>query len=299
MLNTIISISIFLIVLFLYIHIVFHHKKCDDLEVYVIEDMPHKNKWEELCDLKQPILLKSFPDTFISQGSLPKLEDEYPMFDINIKQHSQKYLPITLNEGIELLKNDSTYISNNNEDFLNETGIIKHIKSQDMILRPSMCSRCLYDIWFINNTFSISQFVFYHRTYIMPTFNDIEVALIPPQYTKYLDTITDYDTITFTSDYNPWNQSHDHPQWNKVKSLKVSVKPGELLYIPPYWWFSIKTSSMTSIYVFSYLTYMNMIAHIHHYTNYFLQKQNIKQDIVMNKITPTEKKNETKTNNYL
>ena len=49
------TILIFCIVLFLYIHINFHLKVSDDLEVYEI-DQPSKEKLEEICDLRQPVI---------------------------------------------------------------------------------------------------------------------------------------------------------------------------------------------------------------------------------------------------
>ena len=43
---------IFCIVLFLYIHVFFHVKTSNDLEIYDIE-LPNKEKFEEICNLKQ------------------------------------------------------------------------------------------------------------------------------------------------------------------------------------------------------------------------------------------------------
>ena len=53
--ETIITCFIFCIVLFMYIHIFFHLNTSDDLEVYEI-DQPSKEKLEEICDIKQPVV---------------------------------------------------------------------------------------------------------------------------------------------------------------------------------------------------------------------------------------------------
>jgi hypothetical protein len=42
-------------VLFLYLHIHFHLKRSNDLEVYEIDD-PSKDKLEEICDIRQPVI---------------------------------------------------------------------------------------------------------------------------------------------------------------------------------------------------------------------------------------------------
>ena len=51
----IIGFFIFCLVLFIYLHIQFHLKKTEDLEMYEIDD-PSKDKLEEICDIRQPVL---------------------------------------------------------------------------------------------------------------------------------------------------------------------------------------------------------------------------------------------------
>ena len=53
--KTLLSVLIFCIVLFIYLHITFHLKISDDLEVYTIENVS-KDRLEEICNLKQPVL---------------------------------------------------------------------------------------------------------------------------------------------------------------------------------------------------------------------------------------------------
>ena len=55
MLNIIIGFFVFCIVLFLYLHIQFHLKTSDELEIYEI-DQASKDRMEEICDLRQPVL---------------------------------------------------------------------------------------------------------------------------------------------------------------------------------------------------------------------------------------------------
>ena len=51
----VIAIIIFCFVLFIYLHVCFHLKKVDDLEIYEI-CQPSKDKLEEVCDLRQPVV---------------------------------------------------------------------------------------------------------------------------------------------------------------------------------------------------------------------------------------------------
>ena len=50
-----IALLIFCLVLFIYLHVYFHLKTSNDLEVYEIEQ-PSKDKLEEICDLRQPVI---------------------------------------------------------------------------------------------------------------------------------------------------------------------------------------------------------------------------------------------------
>ena len=53
----ILALFIFCLVLFIYLHIQFHLKTSDDLEMYELENAS-KEKLEEICDLRQPVLFE-------------------------------------------------------------------------------------------------------------------------------------------------------------------------------------------------------------------------------------------------
>jgi len=52
--QSVFAVLIFCVILFFYLHIYFHMKTSNDLEVYEI-DQPSKDKLEEVCDLRQPV----------------------------------------------------------------------------------------------------------------------------------------------------------------------------------------------------------------------------------------------------
>ena len=64
----IIGFFIFIIVLFVYTHIYYNLKTSSDLEVYEISNVS-KEKLEEICDCRQPILMISVDD-IINQCNL-------------------------------------------------------------------------------------------------------------------------------------------------------------------------------------------------------------------------------------
>ena len=139
-----IALIIFCSVLFLYLHIYFHLKTSDDLEVYTIE-RPSKEKLEEICDLRQPVIFTYDNKELTTLCTFENINKNYSAFDVKIRNNrdedsdmTELYLPLQLGESIELLKKDteSKYFMEDNEDFLNETGLTRIFRYNDLFLRP-------------------------------------------------------------------------------------------------------------------------------------------------------------------
>ena len=78
------TVLIFCIVLFIYIHITFHLKVSDDLEVYEIEQ-PSKDKLEEICDLRQPVIFDYKVDGLMKECNLDYIGNNFGAFDIKVR----------------------------------------------------------------------------------------------------------------------------------------------------------------------------------------------------------------------
>lgn len=290
--NYFLAIFIFCMVLFLYLHIYYHLKTSSDLEVYTIEQ-PSKNKLEEICDLRQPVVFDFLNDRLLKSCNLESIDDNYGAFDIklrDIKQvdtNSELYLPFLFKETIKLFQKDaeSKYITENNKDFLQETGLIKNFKYNDSFLRPSMVAKCKYDIWSGSiKSQTPLRYNLEYRTFIYLTSGKAKIKLIPPHSSKYLNVEKDYDNFEFRSLLNPWNIQEEYKaEFDKVKVLDLNVNKGEIIFIPAYWWYSIEYEQLSSICVFKYHTYMSFISVLPEVIMSLLQKQNIKREIA-NKI---------------
>ena len=263
------SLLIFCIVLFIYLHINFHLKVSDDLEVYEI-DQPSKDKLEEICDLRQPIIFNYEVDGLVKECNINKVQQSYGAFDIkvrNVKEYddnNELYLPLTLNTALDVFRkdNEERYLSENNNDFLEETSLIKNYQYNDGFLRPSAVSNCIYDLLFSSkDTKTPLKYELNYRNYYLVTEGSIKIKLIPPKSSKYLYEIKDYDNFEFISQVNPWNvQSQFKMDYEKLKTLDVTINKGQIIYIPAYWWYSIHFTGNSSVSTFKYRTYMNNIA---------------------------------------
>ena len=305
----IIGLLIFCIILFLYLHIQFHLKTSDDLEIYEIEQAS-KDKVEEICDLRQPVLL-DFPDEedlqkIINTTNKQFLLDNYPVFEVKIIDNkditcdTNICVPLPLHVAAKLFKEDanSAYFSEGNSDFLQETGAIKNMSYNDEFLRPSLVSNCHYDVLFGSaNVETPFRYDLNYRNYYIVTQGVAKIKLSPPKSIKYLYPIDDYENFEFRSPINPWNpQTKYKADFDKIKCLEIVLTPGKILYIPAYWWYTFKMQEDTSISCFKYRTYMNNIAISPKIFMYALQNQNVERKIAkkinMNKIV-TENKDTT------
>ena len=188
------AIFIFSVVLFLYLHIQYHLKCSNDLEVYTIE-RPSKEKLEEICDLRQPVVFDFKNDRILESCNLAVLDDNFGAFDVNLRDktntddNSELYLPFLLKEAINIFREDKEgkYISENNEDFLKETAVIKNYRYNDSFLRPPLVSKCIYD--FLSGSIGGKTPLRYnlnYRNYYYVTSGKIQIKLIPPHSGKYM-----------------------------------------------------------------------------------------------------------------
>lgn len=271
----------------------FHLNTSDDLEVYTIENVS-KDRLEEICNLKQPVLFDYSNENLLDTVNIGKMEELYGAFDVNFRNITKKddkseiYLPILLSEVVKLFQNklNNKIIIENNSEFLKETGLMKIFRYNDSFLRPPLVSICKYDFMSgSEESYTPLRYNISHRNFYLVTSGKIKLKLIPPSNGKYLQKENDYDIFEFGSPVDPWEvQEIYKPEFDKVKVLDLDLTKGQIINIPPYWWYSIKYEKVSSICVFKYRTYMSTVSILPNLLMGLLQQQNIKREIA-NKIT--------------
>ena len=294
---------IFCIVLFIYLHVQFHLKTSNDLEVYEIDD-PSKDKLEEICDIRQPVIfdfnLES--EKIIETTNKDFLLNHYHAFEMNVRNindadyNSEIYMPLALHSVAKLLNEDKTssYFSENNSEFLQETGVVKNLQYNDQFLRPPMLSNYNYDIMMASeNTATPFRYEINYRNFFLVTQGSVDIKLAPPSSSKYLYPVYDYTNFEFRTPVNPWKvQAKYMADFDKMKCLDVFIEKGKVIHIPAYWWYSIKFNKDTSVSCFHYRTYMNNLAISPYIIMHGLQNQNTKIETIkkmdINKLAKTE-----------
>uniref|UniRef100_A0A6C0LNP1 JmjC domain-containing protein n=1 Tax=viral metagenome TaxID=1070528 RepID=A0A6C0LNP1_9ZZZZ len=286
----IIRVFIFCLVLFIYLHIQFHLKTSNDLEIFELDD-PTKDKLEQVCDLRQPVVFNYVNDHFLNASSFKQIVNNYYAFDIKIRSvkrpaddNGELFLPLSLNGAVKLFNEDnqSSYYSENNKDFLQETGVIKSFSYNDSFFRPYMVSNCNYDI-LLGSVNSTTPFRYNHnyRNFFMVTQGSIQIKLAPPQSIKYLSPEYDYENFEFRSLIDVWApESKFKVDYDKVQFIDFTLQPGKAFFIPAYWWYSIKIlEKNTLVSIFNYRTYMNNLAITPYFVLHGLQLLNVKRNI--------------------
>tara|TARA_Y100000768_G_C23986367_1_gene689092 strand:+ start:1214 stop:2074 length:861 start_codon:yes stop_codon:yes gene_type:complete len=280
--NIFINLLILCTTIFLYIHI-YHHIKCSNyLEVYEI-DKPSKDILEELCNLKQPLLIHNIDVMPIDYEYVVK---NYGNFDIKIlnNENNSQNISLKLETACDLFNKDSSsiYISENNKDFLEETSLIKEFKNTDMYFRPYNVSYIDYDMIFgTKNCYTKLKYNLNCRNFINVLNGKIEITLCLPKNAKNLYVNKDYEELEFYSDINIHNiQEKYKDEFSKIKCLRVVLEKNKVLQIPAYWFYSIKIIEENSlISVLKYRSVMNTAAIFPELFMNFLQSNNIKHNL--------------------
>ena len=283
------NILIFLIVLFLYIHINFYLTTSNYLEIYEVE-FESKEKFEELCNLKQPLLIRNFifeDHHLLNNFNLTNINSSYGNFDIKLYTKENNSIPvyIDLNKALEIFKSDnsSNYLSENNNDFLTESSLIKNLSTIDNLLRPYGVFTIDYDIILgSSNSCTSFKYTLKPRNFLYVIDGTADITLTIPDNKKYLHIEKDYINNEFYSTIDIYNVTDNFiKDYNKIKFMKIVLNKGELLYIPSYWFYSIKlTTTETNIINFKYETYTSVVSILPTIIQSYLQNKNIKNNFL-------------------
>ena len=96
-----------------------------------------------------------------------------------------------------------------------------------------------------------------------------------------VEEIKDYDNYLFYSPINIWDIQKKYAHiTDKVQILEFDIYPGNIIYIPPHWWYSTQfiyeddTPCLCSS--ITYITAMNALSNAKNYFLYFIQQSNTK-----------------------
>lgn len=299
----IVNLIIFISVLIFYLHTYNHTITNNDREV-LRELNVNREDITDLCSIKQPYVFTLHEDFL---PSIPYIfnktlnpENKLYLKDLTLLENT--YVPLTLDECFSLLKKDkkSKYLSQKNESILVDPAIEMGFDIFDLSLKPLENIKCDRDLILGSNYVKTPlKYELSCRNFFYVMGSEVFVKLYPPSDLDKLDIIPDYEELEFISPINIWDSSFNIPDSPPVE---ISLKPGEGLFIPPYWLYSFCLTKKSQICKAQYKTFFNMVSILPYLGRQILQKHNTKylcherQDCVKAKI-PKKKSGKTPQKN--
>jgi len=292
--NVFFHLFIFILILIIYINITNQHKKNNELEIYEM-DYTDNNNLQEICKLKLPVLFNYntiHPD-FIQELNDDIFFDKIKNYDVKVKDirdywnntDSVDYVVLQYNSANNLMITDthSAFFTENNHSCLDEADLLKSFQSNDQFLKQPLTVNATYDILTgSNGAYTPLKYHINERYFLGVISGKITIKLTPYKSSKYLYPNKDYDMFEFWSPINVWKpQDKYYQEMEKIKFLEVDVNAGHMIYIPPYWWYSIKYSNQKDNLVagFTYNSIMNCMANLPSNIIYYIQQNNINKRI--------------------
>ena len=311
--NAFFHIFLFILILFIYIHITHQYKTSEDMEIYEMDYVSNEHL-QEVCNIKQPVLFfyKSIHPEFFDELDHEHL-DRLDSYDVNVKDVRDYYadepnvdftvMPFRSAETLMTTDTKSSYFTENNHTTIDESGLLKTFQTNDDFFKPSFTVNTQYDLLVgSKNTCTPLRYHKNERVLLTVVTGKITIKMTPWKSTKYLYQNKDYDLYEFWSPVNMWKPQRKYlHEMEKLRFLEFDVNAGYTVSIPPYWWYSIKYDSNPETLVTSctYNSIMNCVANLPDTCLYFMQQQNIHKRVSNTIIaldsedTPTQVVNES------
>jgi len=279
MTNYIIGIIIFLIILLIYLHFITHLKKIHTNNTFYI-DSASKTQFENACNSLQPFIYNYSINPEEENYNLKYLQTNFENYDIKIyndtndnnKYQIKNLKSIEVNDNScnqvddvssnadlssNIISTNNSFISYNNEDFLKDSDLYNSIKSNDTYLRPNYCNWSNYDIIFGKHDVTPLISSKCYRNYFHCTENEVECAIVSFKYKELFNVETDNYQDTSRIPIFDSDIITDHKQWKKIKPIIITLKRGDCLFLPPFWFCSFKFKEKSTIIKYNYSTVMN------------------------------------------
>jgi hypothetical protein len=234
--------------------------------------------FEEARELQSNLSLSHIPEK--KEVNVRDIRDYYKDHYLSIPS-----LRLSFSSASGLLNTDPKghFFSDSNSEFISDIPELRTSFSQlDGIFAPPFSVFSKYDLLFGSNS-AYTPFRYHTESRRFLFVGDgagIRIKMTPWKSSKYLSPVNDYEDYHFWSRVDLWKESRET---NKIQCLDFIVNPGFVVYIPPYWWYSIQfidSKNRSSVASYSYMSPMNMMANLPNWTYYFLQQQNMNKIMV-------------------
>jgi hypothetical protein len=259
----IVQFILFLVIVFFYLHIRFQLKINNNLEVYEI-DYDNNDNLQSLCDVRLPILFEAPPD--MTQFAIPHAGGAHARTDVWVRDTRDPTdapsVKLSWSAANELMRNGGEfYYSIENGDFLEETDLVGDYQKNDHLLRPPLTARADYDVM-LGARHATTPLCFHtdNRRFFYVARGQITVKLATWKNEKHLQPTYNWKDFKFISPVDVWAAEPEN-----VRFMEILVPRGKIVYIPAYWFYSIKFTHQEEddasiVECYSYQTYISLLS---------------------------------------
>jgi hypothetical protein len=288
--NLLVNVVLFVVVLLFYLNLMQEYKIGQDLDVYEL-DYQNAEQLNKTCQNKQPVVFRMDQGEVIADSHFINtihpalLAEKYGKEDVlwSSSHQAGENVPIPLEKAI-MVRHDEMF--ENNHDFIMDLPIHHYFQSIDPFLRPFGAIQTEYDFAFGNYT--RLRHHQHHSYFVYAVGEDLDIKITPYKNIVakqglasdgyiYPDPDKNQETLL-----NCWGATSDEEEPD-ITFLNVSVPAGYCLFLPPYWWFSIRQNKSDAgqgwMAVFKYDTVMGKVVHsFDHVRNWFFRQRQPRPD---------------------
>lgn len=275
--NPLHAIAVFIAVLFIYIQIQYYYKVAPDenVNIYELTQELAKKQFDRVCDsdripfvfefFETPAILRFMAATdFTTCGAVP----------IHIRQGAAahaNFKTVPFIRGMELMSGallaggqlPPNTVTERNSELLKALHISAFLKRRDAYLRPALCQYVDYDLLMgAPGSATPLRYEINQRTFFMVTEGVAYIRLLHPavaaaEFRPNEEPDCDNRLMEYRSVANLWSSRTSR----RIPCIHLTIKTGQTLYIPPFWWYTIQfvQGTGTRLLRFSYRSIINSL----------------------------------------
>ena len=206
--NTLLYIIIFLVIVIIYMHIIYHIKTSNKLEVYDIDytNVQHLN---EICDLRQPFTFRC-------------TNNEVDIKKLNIINSNK----INIIKKVKITDEKNKILSHNNDLLVKIPNIEEKILNFEHYIKPNFNITSLHDIIITDDDMKTDlSHCYNYRNFFHITEGTVIVRFLPPNNSNKISHYTDYELLEEKSSIDVWNNQ------NNLKFVEIKISSNDTLFL--------------------------------------------------------------------
>ena len=271
--NYIIHLSVFIIVLIVYLHVQKHFRTACGTDVFELDGII-KSRIDDVLDLKQPVVFRTYIDISpeeeeVNIHAILQKHSNIDIYVVDAIKNTRVASSIGSFAKLQQTAKDMHYYSDGNQNAINRLPkeMREWITTHHKLITPSLTSLTHYDMLFGTEgcVSPIHRYVA-HRSHFTVTNGTMEAKLIHPDqlvdvsFAYSPDTVPDSMTSISISDPN-------------ISSAKTgTLHKGQTLFVPPYWGVIFQFTKNTFIIAVKHSTYMTEMATCVHKARFWYHK---------------------------